>query len=172
MHSSSSSNKGKRVQACFLVMLLVFAILFILARKQSVYTESLCSSMSIHGLLDTQAHGSVHYVAQNCPTRLFESNEHGRTALAHAIVIDSQSIANYLYSYGAHAKLLDNCGESYLHLAACVGNVELATSLVDQYEYSILDVSLCTNYTAIDCARANGHAAVISELERRLRLGE
>ncbi len=142
--------------ACFL--LLSLSAIFLIYEKHRIYTESLCTDFSIHNLVDDRAHGSVYYVSQYCPSRLLERNHLGRTALAHSIVSGNKELSAFL---ATQSKLpndsLDNCGEGYLHLAACSGDRWLVSHLYEKHSPNLQVKSRCNSQTPHQCALNNGH---------------
>jgi hypothetical protein len=154
-----------RIYTCLLISLLIFVVLYKLYSIQEEYTTSLCSIQNVHDLVDTRAHGSIHYIDQHCPARLFELNSQGRSVFAHAIAIDNKDIINFLYDRTAGIHTFDKCRESYIHLAACRGNMELLSNLSILYSHLKNEKSTCSNITPIQCARTNGYEDIARFLE-------
>lgn len=158
--------KKDRFTLCIFVTFLVLVVFSKIYSIQTAYLSSLCENFSVHDLVDKRAHGSIYYIDEHCPHRLFEANERGHTAFAHSIIRDDRELAGFLSRRAAKVHLLDNCGESYLHLAACRGNAQLVNILIDNYAHHIDDVSVCSNLTARSCAEQEGHRSVLFEFDQ------
>lgn len=142
-------------------LLLLFSTIFIIYEKHRIYTESLCTNFNIHELVDSRSHGSVFYVNQYCPSRLLERNHLGRTALAHSIVSGNKELSAFLATQlKSSGDSLDDCGEGYLHLAACSGDRWLVSHLYEKHSPDLRVKSKCNSQTPRQCALDNGHREV------------